>query len=134
MYDGGDIKEAHSSYISTTKKKPIIICGDLNVAATPLDLKNPKSNIGNAGFTPEEREKFQALLQEGFVDTFRYLYPDKQEFSWWSYMRNARERNIGWRIDYFLLSEFAKDRVIDAKIFTDIYGSDHAPVSLEIDI
>lgn len=134
MYDDGDIKEAQPSYISTAKKKPVIICGDLNVAATPLDLKNPKSNIGNAGFTPEEREKFQALLQEGFVDTFRYLYPDKQEFSWWSYMRHARERNIGWRIDYFLLSELAKERIIDAKIFTDIYGSDHAPISLEIDI
>lgn len=134
MYDGGDIKEAHPSYISTSQRKPIIICGDLNVAATPLDIKNPKSNVGNAGFTPEEREKFQALLQSGFVDTFRYMHPDKQEFSWWSYMRQARERNIGWRIDYFLLSEFAKESIRDAKILTDVYGSDHAPVLLEVDI
>ena len=134
MYHDGDIKETHTSYISTTKKKPVIICGDLNVAATPLDIKNPKSNEGNAGFTPEEREKFQALLASGFVDTYRYLYPDKQGYSWWSYMRQARERNIGWRIDYFLLSEFAKDRIVDAKILTDVYGSDHAPISLDVDI
>lgn len=134
MHHGGDINTAHPSCISNLKKKPIIICGDFNVAATPLDIKNPKSNIGNAGFTPEERERFQALLQSGFVDTFRHMHPDKQEFSWWSYMHHARERNIGWRLDYFLVSDFAQDKIADAKILTDVYGSDHAPVSLEIDI
>lgn len=134
MYHDGAIKDTHTSYTSTAKRKPIIICGDFNVAATPFDLKNPKSNVGNAGFTPEERDKFQTLLKSGFVDTYRYLYPDKQEFSWWSYRANARARNIGWRIDYFLLSEFAKDKIIDAKILTDVMGSDHCPISLDIDI
>jgi exodeoxyribonuclease-3 len=97
-------------------------------------LRNPKGNEGNAGFTPEERAEFAELLSSGFVDTFRYLFPDKQEFSWWSYMRKAREKNIGWRIDYFLLSEFAKDKIRDAQILTDVHGSDHAPVLLEVDI
>lgn len=134
MYHGGDLKEAHPSYIPTAKKKPIIVCGDLNVAAAALDIKNPKANQKSAGFTIQEREKFQELLSAGFVDTYRYLYPDKVEYSWWSYRYKARERNAGWRIDYFLMSEFAKDRIIDAKIHTDIMGSDHCPVSLEIDI
>lgn len=100
----------------------------------PIDLANPKTNEGNPGYSPEEREKFQALLQSGFVDTFRYLYPDKQEYSWWSYRANARARNIGWRIDYFLLSEFAKDKIVDAKILGDVMGSDHCPVLLDINI
>lgn len=134
MYHGGAIKEAHPSYKPQGRRKPIIICGDLNVAATALDIKNPKANQKSAGFTIQEREKFQDLLSAGFVDTYRYLYPDKVEYSWWSYRYKARERNAGWRIDYFLMSEFAKDRIIDAKIHTDIMGSDHCPVSLEIDI
>lgn len=134
MYDGGDLKLAHPSYISTAKRKPIIFCGDLNVAANPIDLANPKANQNNPGYSIQEREAFQKMLDVGFVDTFRHLYPDKVEYSWWSYRARARERNVGWRIDYFLLSEFAKDRIIDAKIHTDVLGSDHCPVSLEIDI
>ena len=134
MYDGGVIKEAHPSSISTGKRKPIIVCGDLNVAANPIDLANPKANQNNPGYSPQEREAFQELLSTGLVDTYRTLYPDKVEYSWWSYRANARARNVGWRIDYFLLSEFAKDKIIDAKIHTDVMGSDHCPVSLEIDI
>ena len=134
VYDGGDIKNAHPSYTPTEKKKPIIICGDFNVAANPIDLKNPKANQNNAGYSLEEREKFQELLSAGFIDTYRTLYPDKVEYSWWSYRFKSRERNAGWRLDYFLLSEFAKDKVIDSKIHTDIMGSDHCPVSLEIEI
>lgn len=134
MYDGGVINNAHPSYTSEVKRKPVIICGDLNVAASPLDLKNPQANQNNAGYTPQEREKFQKLLTAGFVDTYRTLYPDKVEYSWWSYMFKARERNAGWRIDYFLLSEFAKDKIIDAQIHTDVMGSDHCPVSLEINV
>lgn len=135
IYDGGDVKEAHLSYISTlAKKKPVILCGDLNVAATPIDLRNPKSNERSAGYTIEERTKFQELLNAGFIDTYRYLHPDKQEYSWWSYMYHAREKNIGWRIDYFLVSEELKDKIKVAKIYTDVYGSDHAPISLEIEI
>ena len=114
------------------KKKPVILCGDLNVAHNEIDLKNPKTNIGNAGFTIEERTEMTNLLEKGFVDSYRYLYPDKQEFSWWSYMRNSREKNIGWRIDYFIVSEKIKDKIEDAKIHTDIYGSDHCPVELTI--
>ena len=110
------------------------MCGDFNVAATALDIKNPQRNVGNAGYTPEERAKFQELLQSGFVDTFRYMHPDKQEFSWWSYRFHAREKNIGWRLDYFLLSEFAKQNIVDAQILTNVYGSDHAPVLLEVNI
>ena len=130
--DGGDIKDAHPS--SIPKPKPIIICGDLNVAATSLDLKNPKANIHNAGFTEEEREKFSRLLASGYIDTYRAMHPDKQEFSWWSYRFRARERNAGWRIDYFLVSEQAKDIVTNASIDTAITGSDHAPVLLSINI
>ena len=134
MHDGGDVNEKHPSYIPPRKRKPIIICGDLNVAANPIDIKNPKANEKNAGYTPQEREAFKTLLDSGFVDTYRYLHPDKVEYSWWSYRFKARERNAGWRIDYFLMSEFAKSRIVDAKIHTEVMGSDHCPVSLEIDI
>lgn len=117
------------------KKKPVIVCGDLNVAHKDIDLKNPSSNHQNPGFTDEEREKFQTLLDSGFVDSFRYKYPDLEEaYSWWSYRFNSRERNAGWRIDYFLVSEEAKDIIVDAKIHTEIYGSDHCPVELEINL
>ena len=117
------------------KKKPVIVCGDLNVAHKDIDLKNPSSNHQNPGFTDEEREKFQTLLDSGFVDSFRYKYPDLEDaYSWWSYRFNSRERNAGWRIDYFLVSEEAKDIIVDAKIHTEIYGSDHCPVELEINL
>lgn len=120
---------------SRCKSKPIIICGDLNVAASELDLKNPKSNRGNPGFSDEERAKFQELLNAGFTDTFRYLYPDKKDaYTWWSYRANARANNVGWRIDYFLVSDFAKDKIIDSKIHDEIMGSDHCPVELEINL
>lgn len=134
MYDGGDINTTHPSYIPQAKKKPIIICGDLNVAANPIDLKNPQANQRNAGYTQEEREKFQNLLNAGFVDTFRTLHPDEVKYSWWSYMFKARERNAGWRIDYFLASEDAKDKIVEADILTDIQGSDHCPVLLRLDV
>ena len=114
--------------------KPVIICGDFNVAATPMDIKNPKSNVKNAGFTPEERGKFAELLDSGFTDTFRYMHPDEVKYSWWSYRFKARERNAGWRLDYFLTSDFAKDKIKAADIHTDIMGSYHCPVSLEIDV
>ena len=117
------------------KKKPVIICGDLNVAHKDIDLKNPASNHQNPGFTDEEREKFQNLLDSGFVDSFRYKYPDLEDaYSWWSYRFNSRERNAGWRIDYFLVSEETKEKIVDAKIHTEIYGSDHCPVELELDL
>lgn len=134
MYDYGAINKAHPSYISTAKRKPVIVCGDLNVAATPLDLKNPQANRMNPGFTDQEREKFAELLSSGFVDSFRYLHPDEVKYSWWSYRFNARERNAGWRIDYFLMSEWAKEAIRTAEIHNDIFGSDHCPVSLEVDI
>jgi exodeoxyribonuclease-3 len=111
--------------------KPVILCGDLNVAHKEIDLKNPKSNRRNAGFTDEEREKFTHLLDAGFIDTFRYFYPDLENaYSWWSYRFNARERNTGWRIDYFVVSEMLKDRLADAIIYSDVQGSDHCPVGL----
>ena len=116
------------------KKKPVIICGDLNVAHEEIDLKNPKTNIGNAGFSYEERGKFSELLDSGFVDSYRYLYPEKIEYSWWSYRFNARANNTGWRIDYFVVSDNARDKIKDAKIHTDIFGSDHCPVELDIDL
>ena len=134
MYDDGDVKEAHPSYKSTSKRKPVIVCGDLNVAANPIDIKNPKGNQNSAGYTKEEREAFQAFLDAGYVDTYRYMHPDKVEYSWWSYRFKARERNAGWRIDYFLLSEFAKEKIVDAKIHTNRMGSDHCPVELEINV
>lgn len=115
--------------------KPVILCGDLNVAHNEIDLKNPKTNVGNAGFTPEERGKMTELLNSGFVDSFRYLYPDKKEaYSWWSYMGRAREKNVGWRIDYFVVSDRIKDKIQDAKIYPEIFGSDHCPVELQIDL
>lgn len=115
------------------EKKPVIVCGDLNVAHQEIDLKNPQSNRRNAGFTDEEREKMTILLNAGFTDSFRYLYPDKTGiYSWWSYMRQARANNAGWRIDYFLVSDQIKDRIRQASIHDDMLGSDHCPVSLEI--
>lgn len=117
------------------KSKPVILCGDLNVAHNEIDLKNPKSNVGNAGFTNEERAKMTELLNSGFIDTFRYLYPEKTDvYSWWSYMRNAREKNIGWRIDYFITSKSIKDKIKDSIIYPEIYGSDHCPVGIELEI
>lgn len=117
------------------KKKPVILCGDLNVAHNEIDLKNPKTNRKNAGFSDEEREKMTKLLNSGFTDSFRYLYPDKEGiYSWWSYRFNARKNNAGWRIDYFITSDSIKDKIIDSKIHTDIMGSDHCPVELDIDL
>ena len=116
------------------KVKPVIYCGDLNVAHEEIDLKNPKTNHFSAGFTDEERGKFTELLASGFSDTFRSLYPDKIEYSWWSYMFQARQKNVGWRIDYFVVSNRILDKVKEAKIHTEIMGSDHCPVSIEIDI
>lgn len=114
--------------------KPVILCGDLNVAHQEIDLKNPQSNKNNAGFTSEERNQFSKLLNSGFIDTFRYFYPDKEgAYTWWSYLTKARERNAGWRIDYFIVSERLKDALTDAKIYTHIMGSDHCPVGLELD-
>lgn len=117
------------------ENKPVIVCGDMNVAHNEIDLKNPKTNRKNAGFTDEEREKMTVLLDDGFIDTFRYFYPDQENiYSWWSYRFKAREKNAGWRIDYFLTSESLKDKLVDAKIHTDIMGSDHCPVELDIDL
>ena len=116
-------------------KKPVILCGDLNVAHKEIDLKNPKTNTRNAGFTIEERDKFTELLNAGFIDTFRYLYPDVTGmYSWWSYRFKAREKNAGWRIDYFVVSNSIKDKIKEAKIHTEILGSDHCPVELEINL
>lgn len=117
------------------KAKPVIICGDMNVAKEEIDLKNPRSNRGNAGFSDQERDKMRQLQAAGFTDTFRYLYPELEGvYSWWSYRFNARKNNAGWRIDYFLVSDRLKDRIKAAKIHTDIFGSDHCPVELEIDL
>ena len=114
-------------------QKPVIVCGDMNVAHHPIDLKNPKSNEQNAGFTPEEREKMTVLLSAGFTDTFRFLYPDRKDiYSWWSYMFHARENNAGWRIDYFLCSDRLRDRIREAGIETQVMGSDHCPVTLDL--
>lgn len=131
-----DWEDAFKEYmLELDQKKPVIICGDLNVAHKEIDLKNPKTNRKNAGFTDEERDKFGKLLDAGFTDTFRHLYPDQEGiYSWWSYRFNARKNNAGWRIDYFLVSDRIADKIIEAKIHTDIMGSDHCPVSLEIDI
>lgn len=128
-------EDAFRKYLlSLDEKKPVIVCGDLNVAHNEIDLKNAKSNVGNAGFSNEERGKFGELLASGFTDTFRKLYPDKVQYSWWSYMFNARANNAGWRIDYFLCSDRIADRVKDSIIYTDIMGSDHCPVGIEIDL
>lgn len=115
------------------RKKPVIYCGDLNVAHQEIDLKNAKSNIGNSGFTFEEREKMTRLLSEGFTDTFRYLYPNRTDaYTWWSYMNKVRERNIGWRIDYFIVSDLIVDAIINSEIHSEILGSDHCPIVLEL--
>ena len=119
---------------SLDEKKPVILCGDLNVAHREIDLKNPKTNRKNAGFTDEERGKMTALLESGFTDTYRYFYPDAEGvYSWWSYRFRAREKNAGWRIDYFIVSESMKDRIASAGIHTEIYGSDHCPVELVLE-
>lgn len=115
------------------EKKPVILCGDLNVAHKEIDLKNPSSNRRSAGFTDEERSKFTALLDSGFVDTFRYFYPEEEgAYTWWSYITRARERNAGWRIDYFVVSDRLTDKVVDSQIHSDVMGSDHCPVCLEL--
>ncbi len=120
---------------SLSANKPVVYCGDLNVAHNEIDLKNPKSNRGNAGFSDEEREKFSQLLAAGFTDSFRYLYPDTEgAYSWWSYRFQARQKNAGWRIDYFVVSDYIKDKIIDSKIHPEIFGSDHCPVELDIDL
>ena len=117
------------------ESKPVICCGDFNVAHQEIDLKNPKTNRKNAGFTDEERNKMTELLKAGFIDTYRYLYPDKENvYTWWSYMRKAREKNVGWRIDYFIVSNDIKNKIKEAKIDEDVMGSDHCPVELEIEI
>lgn len=127
--------EIRAYLLKLNKTKPVIMCGDLNVAHNEIDLKNPKTNHNNAGFTDEERSKMTELLNAGFVDTFRLLYPNKTDaYSWWSYMRNAREKNIGWRIDYFITSQSIKDKIKDSVIYPEIYGSDHCPVGLELDM
>lgn len=115
-------------------KKPVIVCGDMNVAHEEIDLKNPKTNRRNAGFTDEERQKFTQLLDSGFTDTFRHLYPEQITYSWWSYRFRAREKNAGWRIDYFVTSNRLNEHINDAKIHTEIFGSDHCPVELDIDV
>ncbi|MBR3553207.1 MAG: exodeoxyribonuclease III [Clostridia bacterium] len=120
---------------SLDQTKPVIFCGDLNVAHNEIDLKNPKTNRGNPGFSDQERGKFGELLAAGFTDTFRYLYPDVTDaYSWWSYRFHARDKNVGWRIDYFLVSDRIADRIKDAKIHSEIFGSDHCPVELDIEI
>lgn len=129
-------EDAFLAYLDGLKeKKPVIFCGDLNVAHEEIDIKNPKTNRNNAGFTDEERNKFSVLLSHGYIDTFRYFYPDMEQiYSWWSYRFKAREKNAGWRIDYFVVSEDLKDKLEDAKIHTEIMGSDHCPVELDINI
>ena len=130
-----DWEDAFKEYLlSLDAKRPVLICGDLNVAVNEIDLKNPKANRKNAGFTDEERGKMTSLLDSGFTDTFRYFYPDMEQiYSWWSYRFKAREKNAGWRIDYFLASKRLNERLTGAKIHTDIYGSDHCPVELTIE-
>ncbi len=126
--------DLRSYLVSLDKMKPVVYCGDLNVAHNEIDLKNPKTNVGNPGFSNEERQKMTELLAAGFTDTFRFLYPDTVRYSWWSYRMRARERDIGWRIDYFLVSDSIKGRVSSADILCDVMGSDHCPVSLEIEL
>lgn len=126
-------KDFRNYLVNLAKAKPVIVCGDMNVAHNEIDLKNPKANIGNSGFTNEERSEFNKLIQSGFIDTYRYFYPDKEEvYTWWSYMRSSREKNIGWRIDYFCVSNQLKNQLLDAKIHFDIMGSDHCPVELDL--
>ena len=116
------------------EKKPVIICGDFNVAHNPIDIKNDKANVGNAGYTYEERDKFSKLLESGLIDTYRYFNPEKEEYSWWSYIGSARRNNVGWRIDYFLVSKDIINKVSDSKIYTDVYGSDYCPIGINIDL
>ena len=126
-------EEDFQSYLhKLDESKPVIVCGDMNVAHQEIDLKNPKTNRRNAGFTDEEREKMTELLNNGFIDTFRTLYPEQVTYSWWSYRFRAREKNTGWRIDYFLISERLRDRLIDAKIHTETMGSDHCPIEIDL--
>ena len=126
-------EEDFQSYLHKLDEiKPVIVCGDMNVAHQEIDLKNPKTNRRNAGFTDEEREKITELLNNGFIDTFRTLYPEQVTYSWWSYRFRAREKNTGWRIDYFLISERLRDRLIDAKIHTETMGSDHCPIEIDL--
>lgn len=126
-------EEDFQSYLhKLDETKPVIVCGDMNVAHQEIDLKNPKTNHRNAGFTDEEREKMTELLNNGFIDTFRTLYPEQVTYSWWSYRFRAREKNTGWRIDYFLISERLRDRLVDAKIHTEIMGSDHCPIEIDL--
>lgn len=129
-------EDAFLAYVDGLKeKKPVIFCGDLNVAHKEIDLKNPKTNRKNAGFTDEEREKFSVILSHGYIDTFRYFYPEQEQiYSWWSYRFKAREKNAGWRIDYFIVSEDLKDKLVEAKIHTEVMGSDHCPVELDINL
>lgn len=129
-------EDAFLSYLKgLEEKKPIVFCGDLNVAHKEIDLKNPKTNRKNAGFTDEERGKFSTLLGQGFIDTYRYFHPGQEGiYSWWSYRFQARKKNAGWRIDYFCVSESLKEKLVDAKIHTEIMGSDHCPVELDIDL
>ena len=127
--------EIRKYLLELDSKKPVIMCGDLNVAHEEIDLKNPKTNRGNAGFTDEERAKMTELLQAGFTDTFRHKYPYKTDaYTWWSYMGKAREKNVGWRIDYFIVSDSIKEKIKDAKIYPEVLGSDHCPIELEIEI
>lgn len=127
-------EDAFRAYVKhLDEEKPVIICGDLNVAHEEIDLKNPKTNHKNAGFTDEERGKMTTLLESGFVDTFRYLHPTQKEaYTWWSYMMKAREKNVGWRIDYFIVSDRIKEQIQEAKILSDVYGSDHCPIELDL--
>ena len=128
-----EFEDDFRNYLSNLKeKKPVIVCGDLNVAHNPIDLKNPNSNEGNPGYSIQERTKFNLLLESGYIDTFRYLYPDTVKYSWWSYRFFARQKGIGWRIDYFLVSNNFIDRVVDSLILDDVLGSDHCPVELII--
>lgn len=126
--------EMRKYLLRLNKVKPVILCGDLNVAHQEIDLKNPKTNKRNAGFTDEERGKMTELLQTSFIDTFRYIYPDRIAYSWWSYMGRAREKDVGWRIDYFIVSEEIKEQVKDAYIYKEIMGSDHCPVGLDVQV
>ena len=127
--------EIRKYLLDLNKNKSVIMCGDLNVAHKEIDLKNPKTNRRNAGFTDEERAKMTELLNAGFIDSFRFLYPDKEDaYTWWSYMMKAREKNVGWRIDYFIVSNDIKDKIKEATIYSDVLGSDHCPIGLEIDV
>ena len=134
MHHACDANTAHAGCISSPRKKPIIVCGDLNVAASALDLARPRENEGSPGYTPQEREKFRELLGAGFADTFRLLHPDRRAYTWWSYRAGARARDIGWRIDYFLVSSFAAGAVRTAEILNEIPGSDHCPVLLDMEL